>query len=112
MRDLDDIRGWFRPVAAQDSGGDGGPGIKIKHKRTGKVLLCLDPARLFDPASLESAMQDGKGLNEITLDDGIEGANLKGVNLAEATLAHKLLVQANLDGANLENADLAGTSFR
>jgi hypothetical protein len=109
---LDDVRVWLRPVAAQSSGDEGPSGIKIRRKRTGVVMLCLDPAALFDPASLDAALCDGKELNEITLDDGIEGANLRGADLTEATLEWHLLIRANLEEASLEHADLAGTCFR
>jgi hypothetical protein len=110
--DVNDVDVWFRPVAAHRSVEGGLPGIEIRHKRTGEVLVCLNPVVLFDQAALDEAIRDGKKLGELTLADGIEGANLQGVNLSEADLGWQLLLRANLEGASLEAAELAGTSFR
>jgi hypothetical protein len=78
---VDELNIRFRPIAVRGGAEGGQPVIEIKHKQTGEALLRVDPAELFDTASLEEAFRAGKKMEELTLEDGIEGAQLKGMNL-------------------------------
>jgi hypothetical protein len=87
--------------------------VEIKHRVTGEVLLRLDPTTVFAPASLDAAVRRGWDgvIEELTLETGIEGAQLPGANLREADLGWQLLIAANLEGACLDEALLEGAIF-
>jgi uncharacterized protein YjbI with pentapeptide repeats len=86
--------------------------IEIRHRESGKALLCVNATRLagarLDGADLTDAELTGTSLAGGCLREAILlRANLARADLSQCDLTFATLAGANLEGANLEGADLA-----